>query len=308
MNLRDRAYFATSALVYSGPLYAGLSGYGMNIVPMFAVLFMLWLYVVRPFDWPQTSDAWRNPRALAWPLLVFSVQMVLVTFCIMVGKGIGAVAGIQPPLPLIFSALISMLGISTARIIQPQDANYAFRVPGEHLSIGSGILDVAVPAMPGESNSGAFVEGVLMHLADIGPHRAPRDEIVQVVQAVNNSGMGKPVLMALASSRGETAIHAQAQATLALSPGVARDVAGTGLIGKSITRALSTWVPQIIEDAAQDALALLDVVPGVVGELPSATRLQQAARAVAGGSASASDALHQLAERVAAAGQESIAA
>ncbi len=300
MNLRDRAYFATSALVYSGPLYAGLSGHGITIVPAFAAIFMLWLYVVRPFDWPQTPEAWRTPRAIAWPLLVFSTQMVLVTFCIILGRGMAAVAGLHPPLPGLLPILISMLGVTTARLLQPPEANYAFRGPGQGLEIGSGILDVSVPPMPGQPVDAAFVEGVLMHLSDLGPRQAPREAIAEVVSSVEKAGMGAPVLKALAASRGDTVVQAQAQAMLALSPIIARGVTGEGLIGKSITRALSTWVPQVIEDTARDALALVEIMPSAAAEMPSATRLEAAAKAIAGGGPAAAEALRELSARVSA--------
>jgi hypothetical protein len=298
MNLRDRAYFATSALVYSGPLYAGLSGAGVDIVPAFAAIFMLWLYVVRPFDWPQTVSGWLVPRAIAWPLLIFSVQMILVCFCIAVGRGMSELAGVHPPLPTILPILISMLGVSVARLLQPEGALYLFRGPGTELAIGSGILDIGVPPMPGQPADQAFVEGVLMHLADLGPQRATRDEIEAVILAVETSGMGEKVLKALANSRGDTVVQAQAQAALALRPMMARAVFGQGIIARSVNRALSTWVPQVIEETARDALALLDFMPSAVAELPNSARLTAAANSVMGDSAV--EALRELAARVAA--------
>lgn len=304
MNVRDRAYFATSALVYTGPLYAGLSGFGLNIVPVFAVIFMLWLYVIRPLDWPQTPEAWRNPRALAWPLLIFLIQIVLVTFCLTIGRGIAGITEFQPPFPLTLSILISLLGIATARLLQPVDAKYAFRGPGQELGIGAGVLDIGIPEMPGQPAEAAFVEGVLMHLADLGPGPAPREAIAEVVTAVEKSGMGAPVVKALADARGDTIIHAQAQAMLALSPGIARSIVGTGVISKSLTRAVSTHTPQIIEDTVQDALTLIDLMPDIAAELPDETQLNAAAKDISQSAPKTYEALQTLRTSIAALTQQ----
>jgi hypothetical protein len=267
------------------------------MIPVFAAIFMVWLYVVRPSDWPKSRADLNNPRAIAWPLLIFSVQLVLVAFCLAVGRGIGGLMDFQPPLPIFFSVLLSLLGVSVARLLQPKDASYIFRMPGQELGIGAGILDIGVPAMPGQSDEAAYIEGVMMHLADLGPKRAPRELIEEIVTAVAQDGMARPVLSALSSSRGDTVVQVQMQAMLALRPDVAGAVTGLGLIGKSITRALSTWVPQIIEDTARDALALIERMPGIVDELPSASRLEAAANAIGTGG-SAAEALRLLSQRL----------
>jgi len=294
MDLRDRAFFATSALLYTGPLYAGLAGYGFETVPLFAAIFMLWLNVVRPGDWPQSARAWRTPRALAWPMLIFYVQMLVVAFCLVMGRAMGGMIGFQPPLPLAFTLLVSLLAISTARLLERKGDRPVVHIPGDSLSIGAGILDIGVPEMPDQPPERAFTEGVLAMLADLGPRRAPRDKIAPILDQVVEAGMVRPVLEALNKMRGGLAPHAQAQAMLALRPDVARDVFGEGLIGKAVNRALSTWVPQVVEETANDARALLKELSGVSEELPSASRLQTAANAIETGSPAAAAALRAL--------------
>lgn len=294
MNIRDRAYFATSALIYSGALYAGISGYGLNVVPLFASIFMLWLFVVRPNDWPQTAEAWRTPRAIAWPLLIFSAQFIVAGFCLVVGTGIGGILGFQMPLPLTFCILVSLLGVALARFLQPEDAAHIRRAPGHELGIGAGILDIGVPQMPGQPAEAAYIDSVMMHLSDFGQKRAPREDVAQMVMAVEKADMARPVLNALIASRSDILAQKQMQSMLALRPSVAKSVKGEGLVGKAVTHALSTWVPQVIEDTAKDAKALLKKFPAVAEELPSPVRLEAAAKSLGAQNPSAAEALRAL--------------
>lgn len=293
MNIRDRAYFGTSALLYSGPLYAGLAGFGLQIVPVFTIIFMVWLYVIRPDDWPKTREAWRSPRAIAWPLLILAVQFVLVTFCIIVGRAMGGVLDITPPFPLMLTVLISFLGIALARLLQPKGARYTLGAK-KSLSIGSGVLEIGVPAMPGQPAEDAYVEGVMMYLADFGSKKASRQEIAEIVSEIEKAGMARPVLAAFMASRNGGIAQTQAQSMLALRPSVAKKVSGEGVVGKTVTKALSTWVPQIIEDTARDAKTLLSKVPGIADELPSSGRLEAAADSIATGNPNAAEALRAL--------------
>lgn len=294
MNVRDRAYFATSALVYSGPLYAGLAGYSFDVIPAFAVIFMLWLYVVRPQDWPQTPEAWRTPRALAWPLLILSGQMVLIGFCLVVGAGLGGILQFHAPLHLFLCLLISCLGVSVARLLQPEDARYLSHIPGEQLGIGAGILDIGVPMMDGQAGEMAYTQDIMMHLADFGQKPAPRAEIVALAAQVEKDNMARPVLSALIDSHQTMPSFTQLQSSLALRPQVAKSISGEGLVGKAFTHTLSSWVPSLIEDAAKDARALIRKVPKIAAEFPSPVRLEAAAKSVSAGNPSTAEALRAL--------------
>ncbi len=121
MSRRDRAIYATSALLYLGPLYAGLAGYGFETIPVFAPLFVLWLWVVKPGRSLREKGALRDVRGLARFGLILVGQLVLVGFCLAVGRGMGGLVGLVPPLPLVFTLLVSMLAIALARLLQPKD-------------------------------------------------------------------------------------------------------------------------------------------------------------------------------------------
>ena len=297
MRLRDRAFFATSALLYSGPLYAGAAGYGLDTVPLFAVLFMIWLNVARPGDWPRDREEWRIPRAWAWPMLIFVVQMAVVAFCIVVGGAIAGFAGLTLPLPLLFTLLVSALGISLAKLLQREGGGMgAARLPGEELGIGAGILDVARPEMPTGPSEAEFVEAVLIRLADLPPEAHSAEGMAPILDEVVASGIAPQVLNALEAVAGKRPAMAQAAALLALRPEVSRELIGQGRIRPAVNRALASGRPLFLLDTAQAALEALRALPELARELPPATRLRGAAEGAMDTSPGASAALAELAD------------
>lgn len=54
---------ATVAL-YMGPLLAGMAGFGWAMLPPFVTLFVAWLIVLRPHQWPQTNAEWLQSKSL----------------------------------------------------------------------------------------------------------------------------------------------------------------------------------------------------------------------------------------------------
>ena len=53
MRSRLRLLMGATALLYLGPVLAGLGGFGWSVVPVFTAIFLLWLIVLRPHQWPQ---------------------------------------------------------------------------------------------------------------------------------------------------------------------------------------------------------------------------------------------------------------
>ena len=98
-----------TALLYMGPLLAGLSGAGWAIVPIFAALFLLWLIFLRP-ELSATPD-WL-PR-----LQLILVQTLLVTVFFGIGRGIGGVTGFPLAMPIWMTVLVSVAAILLGRVI-----------------------------------------------------------------------------------------------------------------------------------------------------------------------------------------------
>lgn len=117
MQNRLRMLMGATALLYFGPLLAGLGGFGWAVVPVFAAIFMLWLVIIRPQDFPRAPSDWMRPEALVAFGARAAVQVLLVVVCFGVGRGIGGVMGSLPGFPLMLPIAISFLSIPLARLI-----------------------------------------------------------------------------------------------------------------------------------------------------------------------------------------------
>lgn len=280
MKPRDRLLFATSALLYSGPLYAGLAGYGFATLPLFAAFLMAWLFVVRPGDWPETREDWRVPRAVAWPMLVFAVQMVVAGFCLAMGRAIGGMYAMTLPMPLAVPAGLAVLGILIAAALKRRGAGGPLlRVPGSGLGIGAGILDVARPAMPGRRDVQGFIEDVAEALDALGKGPAASADIEKLAALVEDKGMTRDTFEALEGADALKPPALQLWARLALDPGLVSELLGQGRIAQALERALLDGAPEQVAGTARQARELLGEMPGLADELPPAMRIRQAAEA-----------------------------
>lgn len=123
MRTRLRLLMGATALLYFGPLLAGLGGFGWAVVPVFTAIFLLWLVILRPQDWPRGWAGWRQPQALIGLATRAAVQLLLVSLCFGIGRGIGGVLGAQPPFPVMLPITISFLSIPLARLVwEPRKA------------------------------------------------------------------------------------------------------------------------------------------------------------------------------------------
>lgn len=117
MHNRLRLLQGTTALLYLGPLLAGLGGFGWSVVPVFAAIFLLWLFILRPQQWPRRAADWLRPEALTALAAQAAMQVLLVTLCFGIGRGIGGVLGALPPFPLMLPIAVSFLSIPLSRLI-----------------------------------------------------------------------------------------------------------------------------------------------------------------------------------------------
>lgn len=294
MHARYRAMFGTSALLYAGPLYAGLAGYGFETLPVFAAFFMVWLAVVRPGDWPETLDEWKSPRAIAWPMLIFIGQLGVVAFSLFMGNAIRAFAAIEVPLPLPVTLAMSFGAVVLARALRGREPKAFVRVPGESLGLGSGILDIAAPIMPGRRQDQLFVDEVSTYLAAFGQDAAPRSGIEPLMDMIQRENMAKPLLAAFRHSKVKRLPFIQAEAMLVMRPGVAGMLIGKGQIGSAVAAALATREPVVVADVADLARALIARLPDAALELPSPDQLDAMASEIAAVSAPAANALRAL--------------
>jgi hypothetical protein len=107
---------AATACLYLGPLLAGLGGYGWAMVPVFSMLLVAWLVLLRPESWPAGArradgDAWVTITARA------AVQVLLVAVLFGIGRGIGGVMEFVHHVPLWLPVVISASAILLGRAI-----------------------------------------------------------------------------------------------------------------------------------------------------------------------------------------------
>ena len=114
---RLRLFRVSTALLYVGPLLAGLMGQGWAMVLAFVVVFLLWSVIVRAHLWPMTlADLGRSEAAVALASLV-ATQAVLVIVCFAVGRGIGGVLALKPALPAVLPLALSVLSVPLSRLL-----------------------------------------------------------------------------------------------------------------------------------------------------------------------------------------------
>lgn len=117
MHNRMRWLMGATALLYIGPLMAGLGGYGWPLVPVFLVLFLLWQFILRPQQWPRHFHDWMQYQAWATLGSNAALQLLFVALLFGVGRGIGGALGFVPPYSEMLPISISFLSIPLARLI-----------------------------------------------------------------------------------------------------------------------------------------------------------------------------------------------
>lgn len=105
-----------TALLYLGPLLAGLAGFDWVLVLVFTLLFLLWLLVLRPETWPTQDRDWLTPRPWIALFARAAVQCLLVLLCFAIGRGIGHVLGFETALPFWVPVALSAVAILLGRL------------------------------------------------------------------------------------------------------------------------------------------------------------------------------------------------
>jgi hypothetical protein len=117
MLTRIRLLKAATALLYVGPLFAGISGLGWGMVAPFVGIFIVWLMVLRPEQWPATPQEWLTLPAWGAAMAQLLSQILLVTVLLAIGRGIGALAGFLPVINPIFPLALSFFAIPLCRML-----------------------------------------------------------------------------------------------------------------------------------------------------------------------------------------------
>ena len=104
-----------TALLYLGPLFAGIAGFGWDLVPAFLTIFLMYLFVVRRSLFPRKSGDWTD-MGLVIPLLTQTlVQLLLIVLCFAIGRGLGGVVGALPAFSPLWTLAVSFLSVPLCR-------------------------------------------------------------------------------------------------------------------------------------------------------------------------------------------------
>jgi hypothetical protein len=186
-----RILMGATALLYMGPLLAGLGGYGWTMVPAFAGIFTLWQIIMRPQKWPAPYDL---DRADAWLAIAAQValQTLLVVICFGIGRGIGGAAGSLPLYSPLVPVGVSFLSIAICQILSRPARPVAQAKRDAATEKADRLLQ------PLEDAAGTMTEAeVARHLAAMATHVDPA-RLREALLARVTRGAGPNVELALA--------------------------------------------------------------------------------------------------------------
>lgn len=178
MRLRARLLMGAAVLLYCGPLLAGLAGAGWANIPVFTAIFVLWLLVLRPFEFPQTAADWRRREALMIFATQVALQLLLVTLCFGAGRGIGGVLGFAPMVHPLVPIAISAISVPLGRMIwDPNKMNEINRLLDRTLAQIDGM------GKPAQSKS--YIRAMLKPLNGL-PDDVPEETLARHLNALRN--------------------------------------------------------------------------------------------------------------------------
>lgn len=119
IQIRSSLLQGTTALLYLGPMLAGLSGHPLALMPLYALFFVLWTIVVQPETWRRTSRTGRSADFWLSVTAQIAVQILLALVCLGAGRGIAGVAGITLDIPITFPLTVAFLAIPLSRLLVP---------------------------------------------------------------------------------------------------------------------------------------------------------------------------------------------
>lgn len=270
MQHRLRLLMGATALLYLGPLMAGLAGFGWALVPLFAAIFIAWLMVLRPQHWPRDLDGWTHGQAWVRLGTQGSVQLLLVAMLFGVGRGIGGAFGLTAPFPAALPVLVSALAIPLSRIIWNPNA------AGADPLLNQAIRDIAHLQTPHDQGDMALARRLIAPLAGL-PDDATLEEIARHLVAMSGHVEDSHIRAALLETlRDGTASRAQTTA-LVLH---ATDAVLNQRIGGDGPTLVFGHLPEDAELVRLFALRLtaaLDLDPELWGQCPSVDLLSDTA-------------------------------
>lgn len=274
-----------TALLYLGPLLAGLSGQGWRVVPVFGLIFLLWIIVMRPAVFPRDGAAWATPQVWLGAVAQALVQLLLVCLLFGAGRGIGGVMGFLPVFHPLLPVAISFLSVPLSRLVwDPVKAEKMDR-----------FLDEALTQIQGMNADFALSEEERRQKAE-AETAAARSALTRgqtdLAELAKTHRIG-PLLRAMGKMHDEGALPRGLRLALvdwATDPAHAFDLQGTE--APTFAFLMAQGDPGLCRRFAEGYETLLDASPEAYWDGPSNRILRAEERAQAG--TPAAEALHRL--------------
>lgn len=254
-----------TALLYIGPLFAGMSGLGWGLVAPFVAIFVVWLMILRPEQWPADPQEWLTGSAWLAVLAQVLSQVALVCILLGVGRGLGALAGYLPIVNPILPLAVSFLAIPLCRILWDAE---------EAADAGIFLDDEAEAAhAPRAAATAATAIVPLLNL----PDGAPDADVAQAVSRVMNTPGANLRLNALAAALSRTdRSHAALRRALVLWASEP-EVVAPGRIPQAMALAfaIADGNPDILRLYLPRAIALITAFPDQAEGFPAPELLRK---------------------------------
>lgn len=297
MRNRLRLVMGATALLYLGPLLAGLGGFGWSRVPVFVAIFLLWTLILRPATWPQTAADWARPDLLIGLLTQSVMQVLIVALCFGIGRGLGGVLGVQPAYPVMLPIAVSFLSIPLCRLLwNPHKAAEMDRFLDTAIA---GIKAAGAGIPPDRAETRARTDRLLAPLQAL-PATATEDDIARHLAALLTHAPAEDIARGLidAAARG-TASPAGLRALVLHTTDPAHSAAISGLTAPARAFQLISDDPALTLLHARRSAYLLTEDPDAWWDSVSPDTLRTAAAAMPPEAATALHHLAALTERVA---------
>lgn len=193
---RLRLLMGANALVYLGPLLAGMAGFGWALLPFFAGILIFWLVLLDPRGWVHSRRDWITGRAAIRVAGQVLMQVLLVAVLFGAGRGIAGVMGLSMSLPAVQLLALSFFALPATRLI--------WRPEERQVEQAAERMVARMVRLP----EGCDNAELLAHLAAMRRHASADDLEVALRRAID-AGAGASVaaraLAMLAVSRGRVA-------------------------------------------------------------------------------------------------------
>ena len=269
MQNRLRMLMGATALLYLGPLAAGLGGFGWAVVPIFAAIFLLWLFILRPQHWPRAAADWVRPEAVITLITQAAVQTLLVAILFGIGRGIGGVMATLPRFPLMLPVAISFLSIPLARLIwDPWKDRDIDRF------LDDAIAKVSTSPAPNGDAGLAMARRLIAPLADLADHSS-ETTVAQHLLAMSSHAPDADIRKALLERQHSGQASRAETIALILHATDGQLIDSVGGDGPTLTLAVLPHEPEMIALFARRLTAALKDDPELWGQCPSVDHLAE---------------------------------